>query len=394
MPLTFEPVSLNATQRKKAEKAGVSIASMAEADRYFGGPPLNSIALEYLLCSNVFLLSRLYHLFGEEKNGKSTLAVDWLNRFFLGEGGSALLVETENKLNVELFRKILGDNFEKLQQARTTVLEGAQTAMTTFAKAVRDDTRKKRLVLGCIDIDSFRVLSEDTVEKTKAEGSAARNYAIEAGLWRTYLGSFMDLVQDMPLALVVVNHAREEAVEGMSMKTLGCGGGKAIKYYESYRILVKTIKRIDQVKNSRSVLQLTTKSNTNGPVGRKIFPEIVYRDEGDSSRVYIDWEAADAELLTSDSPRLLRSTLYDEGVCAVKAATEKGLYNDDILGLKRVPISEITAALYADPERLAKFREIHQITVYKTLEELYEAGWFFNAKKLNKVDEEDDGAAV
>ena len=389
MGLAFEPVTLSAVQRKKAEKAGVSIASMKEADRYFGGPLLKSIALEYLLCSNVFLLSRLYHLFGEEKNGKSTLAVDLLNRFFLGEGGSALLVETENKLNVELFRKVLGENYEALQQARTTVLEGAQTAMTVFAKQIREDTRKKKLVMGCIDIDSFRVLSEDTVEKTKSEGSASRNFAIEAGLWRTYLGSLMDIIQDMPLALIVVNHAREEAVEGTSIKTLGCGGGKAIKYYESYRILVKTIKRIEQVKNSRSVLQLTTKSNTNGPVGRKIFPEIVYRssDEDDKNRIFIDWDAADAELLTSD--RLLRSTLYDEGVCATKAATEKGLYNDEILGLKKVPIQEVTAALYADPDRIQKFRDIHQITVYKTLEQLYETGWFFDAKKLCKVEDDE-----
>jgi hypothetical protein len=154
--------------------------------------------------------------------------------------------------------------------------------------------------------------------------------------------------------------------------------------------LVKTIKRIEQVKNSRSVLQLTTKSNTNGPVGRKIFPEIVYRNDGDSTRVFIDWDAADAELLsTDDGNRILRSKLYDEGICAVKASSEKGLYNDEILGLKKVPIREITDALYADPERLDKFREIEQITVYKTLEQLYEAGWFFDAKKLGKSDEEE-----
>ena len=34
MPLEFKPVALSANQRKKAEKAGVSIASMEEADKY------------------------------------------------------------------------------------------------------------------------------------------------------------------------------------------------------------------------------------------------------------------------------------------------------------------------------------------------------------------------
>lgn len=387
--LPFKPVALNAVQRRKAEKAGVSIASMAEADRYYGGPSLNSLAMEYLLCSNVFLLSRLYHLFGEEKNGKSTLAIDWLKRFFLDQGGDALLVETENKLNVPLFKRMLQDQYPHLQQARTTTLEPAQTAMTVFAKSIKENTKKKNLVLGCIDVDSVRVLSESTAEQTEATGSAARNYAIEAGLWRTYLGSFMDMCQDMPLALIMVNHAREEAVEGTSIKKMGCGGGKAIKYYESYRILVKTIKREEKVKSSRSILQLRTVSNTNGPSDRRIFPEIVYRGDSEiPDMVYIDWDAADAELLTSD--RILKTELAKQEVCATKAASEKGLFNDEVLGLKRVPIQEITAAIYSDPGRLERFRTINQIATYKTLEQLYEAGWFFDAAKLSKADEEED----
>ena len=390
MGLQLQPVAITAQQRKKAEKAGVSIATMAEADRYFGGPPLNSLALEYLLCSNVLLLSRLYHIFGEEKNGKSTLAVDWMKRFFLDQGGDAMLVETENKMNVPLFQRMLQDVYDKLQLARTTVLEPAQTSMTAFAKSIKAATQKHRAVMGCVTVDSVRVLSEGTVEATEAQGSAARNYAIEAALWRTYLGTFMNLIQDMPVALLMVNHAREEAIEGTAAKQLGCGGGKAIKYYESYRILVKTIRRVEQVRSSRSILQLTTKSNTNGPCNRKIFPEIVYRDAtaADPDAVYIDWKAADAELLTSD--RIQKTALRDAEVCAVSACTEKGLYSDDILGLKKVPIEEIVATLYADEERLAKFREIHQIARYKTLDELYDAGWFFNSGKLSAEDKEDD----
>lgn len=199
------------------------------------------------------------------------------------------------------------------------------------------------------------------------------------------------MIQDMPIALIMVNHAREEAVEGTAIKKMGCGGGKAIKYYESYRILVKTIHRDEKVKSSRSTLQLRTTSNTNGPPDRRIFPDIVYRGDTDNpGMVFLDWSAADAELLCSD--RLPKSELLKNDVCATKAASEKGLFNDEVLGLKRVPIQEITAAIYSDPERLARFREINQIAVYKTLEELYEAGWFFNSAKVNKTDEEDEDA--
>ena len=391
MPLAFKPVELSAAQVKKAAKAGVSIDSMELADRYYGGPELKSLALEYLLCSNVLLLSRIYHLFGKEKNGKSTLAIDWLNRFFLNEGGSGLLVETENKMNTALFHRMLQGNYAALQQSRVTTLENAQVALTEFAKAVRSDTRKKRLVYAGTCIDSFRVSSRETVENTVAAGSASRGFPVEANKWRTYLGSFMDLIQDMPIALIVVNHARDEAVDGTAIKVQGCGGGTALKFLESYRILVKTIGRTEKAGSSRSTLELVTTTNSNGPCKRKIHPEIVYRDsEEEGDRVYVDWAAADADLLAGDDPMFHKSALAKAEVCAVKASSEKGLYNDDILGLKKVPITEIIAALYADPERLAKFREIEQITTYKNLEQLYEAGWFFDSAKLAKSDEDDD----
>ena len=387
--LQFQPVTLSAQQRKKAEKAGVSIDSMAQADKYFGGPALGHLSLEYLLCSNVFLLSRLYHLYGEEKNGKSTILFDWMNRFGLAQGGSSMLVETENKLNVDLVRRMLGDNFERLEQSRVTILEDAQKAITIFAKAIQDNTRKKQLVMGLIGIDSFRVPCRQTVEAIKADGNASRNYAVEAALWRAYLGTFMNMAQDQPLALIVVNHAREEAIEGTGMKTLGCGGGTMLKFLESYRILVKTTKRIDQVKTSKSVLCLRTSTNSNGPTNRKIYPEIVYRGEGvEEGRVQIDWDAADAALLTGTD--ILRTKLVEKEVCDVKESSEKGLFNDEIAGLKKVPIAEITQALYNDEERLAKFRELHQIATHKTLEKLFEQGWFFDAASVNRTLDDED----
>ena len=391
MAVPFKPVTLTEAQRRRAEKAGVSIVSMAQADRYYGGPLLNSLALEYLLCSNVFLLSRLYHIFGEEKNGKSTLAIDWMKRFFLDQGADALMVETENKLNVELARRMLQEKFEVMQLNRTTVQEKATAAMNLFAKTICAKTRKKEVVMGCIDVDSVRVLSGETVEKTQATGEASRGYAVEANKWRTFLGSFMDLMQDMPIALIMVNHAREEAVEGTSIKKLGCGGGKALKYGESYRILVSTVRREEKVKSSRSVIRLKTVTNTNGPMDRRIFPEIVYRGNPENPNlVYLDWEAADAELLCSD--RLLRSELTKQEVCNTKAASDKGLFNDEILGLKRVPIQEVISALYSDEERIKRFREIHQIAKYKTIDELFEAGWFFDAKGTMAQGEDEEDA--
>lgn len=243
--------------------------------------------------------------------------------------------------------------------------------------------------MAAIGIDSIRVPAQQTIDAIKAEGNATRNYAIEAALWRPYLGLVMDLAQDMPVLLIGVNHAREEAVEGTGAKKLGVGGGTMFKFLESYRILVKTIKRVDQVKLSKSVLCLKTTTNSNGPMGRKIYPEIIYRGGDEGDKVYIDWLAADAALLTGDD--ILRTECAKRGVCDVKESSEKGLYNDDILGLKKVPIKEITAAIYSDEERIKAFRDIHQIGVHKNLDQLYEQGWFFDSSaNARKMDDEEE----
>lgn len=87
---------------------------------------------------------------------------------------------------------------------------------------------------------------------------------------------------------------------------------------------------------------------------------------------------ADAKLLTgTDIPR---SVLSSEGVVDVKESSKAGLYNDAVTGMKMVPITEITSSLYADEERLAKFRRILAITKNKTIDELFADGWFKDAK--------------
>lgn len=110
-----------------------------------------------------------------------------------------------------------------------------------------------------------------------------------------------------------------------------------------------------------------------------MYPRIVYRSpELPEGRYLVDWATADAKLLTGQD--IPRSKLTSEGVISVKESSKAGLYNEEVTGQKMVPIDEITQSLYEDEDRLTRFRKIMNITKNKTVDELYEDGWFKDAK--------------
>ena len=162
-------------------------------------------------------------------------------------------------------------------------------------------------------------------------------------------------------------------------KVYDVGGGMALKYYETYRIQVKTVKKVSQANDIYSDIVLTTFKNSNGEAKNQVYPRIVYRSpELEEGRFMVDWSIADAKLLAG--PDIPRSRLKSEAICDIKDSSKAGLYNDEVAGLKMVPITDITQALYEDADRLSRLRAVLGITVNKTVDELYEDGWFKGAK--------------
>ena len=80
---TFAKMKTTANMAKAIAKSGAISTGLEAVKRFYGGPELKSIALEYLLSSNVLPLGIILQLFGPEGSGKSTLAVDLLNRCFM-----------------------------------------------------------------------------------------------------------------------------------------------------------------------------------------------------------------------------------------------------------------------------------------------------------------------
>lgn len=394
MAVTFAKLNTTAQMAKAIAKSGALNSGLDEVRRYYGGPSFDSLALEYLFSSSTFPLGVIAQIFGPEGSGKSTLTVDLLNRLFMRVGGDAHLIDTEQKINESLMHGIIDEEAlegERFAISRAPTLERAQSVLITLAKEINNLTHGSKRdsnphLLG-IGLDSFRVASQATVDAVLKAGYASKAFALEANLWRQFLGAFMSLMQYVPMSLIVVNHQVEKESATGYGKVYDVGGGMALKFYETYRLQVKAIKKVAQTKDVYTDLAITSFKNSNGAAKQTINPRIVYKSPDlPEGKIMVDWVTADARLLTGQD--IPRSKLTADGVINVKESSTAGLYNEEITGMKRVPISDITQALYEDADRLARFRKILGITVNKTIDELYEDGWFKNAKASVPVSED------
>ena len=393
MAVTFAKLNTTAQMAKAIAKSGALSAGLDEVRKYYGGPSFDSVALEYLFSSTTFPLGTITQIFGPEGSGKSTITVDLLNRLFMRVGGDGHLIDTEQKINESLMRgivdaEVLAD--ERFAVTRAPTLERAQNVMLTLAKEINNLTHGSKRdsnphLLG-IGLDSFRVASQATIDAVLKEGHASKAFALEANLWRQFLGAFMSLMQYVPMSVIVVNHQVEKESANGYGKVYDVGGGMALKFYETYRLQVKAIKKVAQTKDVYTDLAITSFKNSNGAAKQTINPRIVYKSpELPEDKILVDWTTADARLLAG--PDIPRSILSAEGVINVKESSKAGLYNDEVSGLKLVPITDITQALYEDADRLARFRKILGITVNKTIDELYDDGWYKDAKSGVSVGE-------
>lgn len=390
MGMTLKKATLNAQQVKKLEKQGVKLTSLSDIIKLQGGPELGFLSLEYLLCSNVMLLSTIYQIHGKEKSGKSTILMDWLGRYFMDNGGQGLLIDTENKISTSLLQRVMGDNAATLDLQRTSVQERVQTIMTEYMKSIRRETFDKHnpVMLG-MGLDSYNVTSETTHESIDKNGHAQKQFATEANLWSQFLPSMVDKLIGAPVSLFVVNHTTTKpATGGGYAPTEEARGGKALKYFQTFQLKVSGIGTISDKSKEINNLVIKSDFNSYGPHGRKIYPRVIFKQEGlDPNRIMVDWDYADMTLLTGvDFPRAQAQKLE---ICDVKESSTKGLFNDKILGLSGVPFAEVKAALYEDKERLKALRDLLGIVEYRTMEDLLNDNWFFDGGVCGKSDEDE-----
>lgn len=387
MAIPLKSMKQTANIAKQIAKNGAVITDVNEMYKYTGGPELGHISLEYLFASNILPLGTIIHLFGPEGCGKSTMAMHFLDEYFMKQGGDGHIIDTEGKMSIPVIKSIVDP--ESLAEDKFTIyrsgsLESAQSVVTTLtkelAKATFDAKKKERVphLLGAV-IDSFRVTSEITQKGISDDGHASKQFAVEAALWRTFLSTMAPKMLYMPMALFLVNHMTEKESSTGWGKVKDHGGGQALKYHISYSFLLQRIASVSNKSNVYADLSIQSYKNSGGEGKLKIFPRIVYQSPDlEQDRFRIDWDIADAKLLAG--PDVPRDALKSAGICAVKESSKAGLYSDEVLGLSCVPIQEITQKIYSEPDRLKALREQLKIYKYQNLEELWESGWLFDAR--------------
>lgn len=396
MAIPLKSMKQTANIAKQIAKKGAVITDVNEMYKYTGGPELGHISLEYLFASNVLPLSTIIHLFGPEGCGKSTMAMHFLDEYFMRQGGDGHIIDTEGKMSIPVIKSIVSP--ESIEDDKFTIyragsLESAQSVVTTIVKELYKATfmckKKDRTphLVGSV-IDSFRVTSEITQKGITDDGHASKQFATEAALWRTFLSTMAPKMLYMPMVLFLVNHMTEKESGTGWGKVKDHGGGQALKYHISYSFLIQRIANTSNKTNVFADLSIQSYKNSGGEGKLKIYPRIIYQSPDlDQGRFKIDWDIADAKLLAG--PDIPREALKNAGICSVKESSKAGLYSDEVLGLSCVPIQEITSAIYAEPDRLSALREQLKIYKYQTLEELWESGWLFDARTGGVEDDEE-----
>lgn len=386
MAIPLKSMKQTANVAKQIAKHGAVITDVEEMYKFTGGPELGNISLEYLFASNILPLGTIIHLFGPEGCGKSTMAMHFLDRYFMTLGGDGHIIDTEGKMSIPVIKSIVSP--ESIDEKKFTIyragsLEAAQGVVTTITKELSKATfeaKKERIphLIGAV-IDSFRVTSELTQKGIKDDGHATKQFAVEAALWRSFLSTMGPEMLYMPMALFIVNHMTEKESGTGWGKVKDHGGGQALKYHISYSFLLQSISKVSNKTTVYADLSIQSYKNSGGEGKLKIFPRIGYKaPDLEDDKFRIDWDIADAKLLSG--PDIPRDALKKEGICAVKESSKAGLYSDEVLGMSCVPIQEIVQRIYSEPDRLAALRKQLGIYKYKNLDELWESGWLFDAK--------------
>lgn len=387
MAIPMKAVEMSARTAKALAKGGVIAEKPKDISKYAGGIEFDHLAEQYFFCSNALLLSTIYHIFGKEGCGKTTLVLDWLTRYFSNIGGQVTYINTENKWNDKLGKDIIGYTDEEeipWTYVVAPTLEKAQTTLTNVIKDINLATFGKKAdrtaaSMCGIGLDSFRVASEETIKNVTATGAADRSFPAEALKWRAYLGVLVDMMARSPVTFFAINHQVDKAnPTGYGGPVKDTGGGMAIKFYETYQIHVAKVETKETKSECYNQLCLSLTKNSNGSVKHKVYPRVYYKSTDRGDCAYVDWDYADAELLSSD--RIPRSFLASKGICDVKVSTKPGLYSDAVNKLSCVTFQEIMAVIKADPSRYKALQDALEIHRYKTLDELWDNGWFYDAR--------------
>ena len=355
----------------------------SRADELNVGIPLPALCLRYLAQCDVFPLSRIWQIIGEEGTCKTAL-LDEILRWHTHFGGGGVIAETENKDAAELRSSILG--YDERLLNRLTIgpcnsLEEWQPFLTVnvyIARAIMDaPDGPGRTVPMMFGVDSLTAVdSQKEIEKTQKDGFASRGFGTIAMLISRYMRQGMARnFRGYPFSLVGTNHLKPSTDPMTGIPTENVPGGKAVPFMATYIIMNKRICDIDLADVGGVRLRLKLQKNSAGASRKYIevdflwwqqqLPEPDSRGRTVIQRHGWDWHASTIDMLlrfeNTDGKKTLFKSINE--ILRLDARRSTKTVSSRVLGCEGVPYRVAGEMLEARPDLLSQLYPLLGINI-------------------------------
>lgn len=334
--------------------SGGMVCQAADIAEKSWGLPSDYISYRWLTDNVCFPMGRIIGIAGMKESCKSSYAAT-LARSFLELGGATLYVDTEKKISGPLYNTILGNDhgISSMYYNANTTEDWQEQVLECFGNISEHPEAEKIPVM--VVVDSLGgVDTQETSDRIEKEGGInPRNTGgmIKCKSHNEFFRYVNKYLYMKPFNFVYINHLSDDPaspIQGAKRKP----GGTGQDYHAVLDLWFSVVKSTPQEKVSRGfsekMIKITVAKNSIGASKRNI--EIPFRvakaDNGSLERVWFDWDAATAMLLSEDGPGSLKPKL--KHILTVTCNANK--YSCKELGLVAVTDTEMGAAIRNDAE--------------------------------------------
>lgn len=259
-----------------AAATGARSAADLSSHRSFIGVPIPSIALQWVLNTNVLPLSRMLEFGGAPECCKSTFLYEVI-RWFTDAGGHAVLFETEAKDNSQLRHGVLRndpDRIGRVSVVSVTQYETWTEGVKSAAKFYSDWQEANELefpVLFCVD-SLVAAPQAKRIAEMQEQGHTSVGYSGIAKALSQDLQTFASFQSGHPFMFAFTNHIKQ-AMTAMGLPSEYRSGGRAPEFFETASLKFAPAARETRFTRSNCEgrrLRLTTSKNSMGPTKREI----------------------------------------------------------------------------------------------------------------------------
>jgi RecA/RadA recombinase len=376
---------------KQFGKRGMYVATDQEKFTY--GVEHYSIALQYLLDSNIVPLQNMMAICGPAKTYKTSALLEFCKLFVSDPvNGSAVFINTEGKMSTTKVPSLLRDNAPRLVMMPASSVQEWQERATFVLNTIKETQEKVdaaktgrsnkefkdfkiRPTILCID-SLIGAQSDMMIDMVTKEGFApGKTYQDRASLFTQWLSTWASKLTGLPVFVLMSNHLKDAiGVSGPGGPGKMTPGGSATGFHVSYEIYVSRIKDIDKANCEGAELQWKVNKSSLGQDKRKItIPYYETYDETGKQIAWYGWDEALCRLIIE----LQEESKYKElrELCGMQEIPKTGfgkVYTCNCLGIDRKKALEETCtaevvggALQKDPELREKLRSILHVTKHQ-----------------------------